>query len=346
MLLEAYEPGATTAEIDALFAQLRDGLVPLVERLTARLSGRPLSTAALCGDFPIDAQRQFNRAVAERMGFDFTRGRIDEAVHPFTMTIGHDVRLTTRYDAHDLRYSLYSTIHETGHGLYEQGLDAAAYGTPIGQSCSLGIHESQSRLWENQIGRSAPFWRGLLPLARSVFPAMADVSLDSVLLAVNDARPSLIRTEADEITYNLHIILRFELERALLDGSLAVADLPAAWREKMRHYLGIVPPTDRDGVLQDVHWASGAIGYFPTYALGNIYAAQLLRAAEAAIGPLDATLAAGDCRPLLQWLRQCIHRLGQTHRAPALIEAATGYAPTPAPLLAHLEHKLAFLESI
>ena len=175
---------------------------------------------------------------------------------------------------------------------------------------------------------------------------MADVSLDSVLLAVNDARPSLIRTEADEITYNLHIILRFELERALLDGSLAVADLPAAWREKMRHYLGIVPPTDRDGVLQDVHWASGAIGYFPTYALGNIYAAQLLRAAEAAIGPLDAALAAGDCRPLLQWLRQSIHRLGQTYRAPALIEAATGHAPTPAPLLAHLEHKLAFLESI
>jgi carboxypeptidase Taq len=342
VLLEGYEPGMSVGQIEPIFRELRDGLLPLVERLPARMA----STSALRGDFPIEAQRQFNRSVAERLGFNFNSGRLDEAAHPFSTSIGEDVRITTRYDPHDLRYALYSTIHETGHGLYEQGLDAAARGTPRGESCSLGVHESQSRLWENQVGRSQGFWTYLLPLARQFFPALADTSLTAVLLAVNEASPSLIRTESDEITYNLHIILRFELERALVDGSLHVADLRAAWHAKMRHYLGIVPETDRDGVLQDVHWAGGAIGYFPTYTLGNIYAAQLTRAAEAALGPLDALLAAGDLGALLGWLRQHVHHLGQTYRAPELIRRATGEPASPQPLLDHLARKLTLLESI
>jgi carboxypeptidase Taq len=336
----------SVAELEPLFAQVRDGLLPLVQRLRARLASRPLPTTVLCGDFPVDAQRQFNRVVAEKIGFDFDIGRIDEAAHPFTMTIGDDVRLTTRYDTRDLRYALFSTLHEAGHGLYEQGLDRRAWGLPRGQSCSLGVHESQSRLWENRVGRAPGFWRHVLPTARTFFPSLSDASLEAILIAVNSARPSLIRTEADEITYNLHIIVRFELERALVEGSIRVADLPHLWRERMGAYLGVVPETDREGVLQDVHWASGAIGYFPTYTLGNLYAAQIAGAAEAALGPLDALLAAGDFGVLLAWLRSHIHRQGQCWRAPLLIEHATGQPPSPQPLIEYLASKVAFLESV
>ena len=346
VLLEGYESGATSADLETIFGELRQGLLPLVDRLRGRLDTRPLEASALRGHFPVDAQLRFNRLVSERLGFDFRRGRLDEAVHPFTMSIGPDVRLTTRYDEHDLSYALYSTIHETGHGLYEQGLDPEAWGTPRGLSCSLGIHESQSRLWENQVGRSEAFWRHLLPTAAACFPALADTSLKSVLATVNAARPSLIRTEADEITYNLHIILRFELEEALVDGSLDVGALPEAWCDKMRHYLGVAPCTDREGVLQDVHWASGAIGYFPTYALGNIYAAQLMRAAEADLGGLDAAFAAGDFQLLLGWLRDHVHRLGQRNRPAALIAAATGQPPSCRPLLEHLDRKLSVIEEL
>jgi carboxypeptidase Taq len=344
VLLEGYEPGMTSAALDTMFAELHAGLLPLMDRLRARCTVRPLTTDALRGHFPIEAQRRFSHTVAQRLGFDFNKGRLDEAVHPSTTSIGDDVRLTTRYDESDLRYAFFSTIHETGHGLYEQGLDPAARGTPRGEACSLGVHESQSRLWENQVGRSAAFWSYLLPMASEYFPSLRQQSLESVLLAVNEAQPSLIRTEADEISYNLHILLRFELERALVDGSLVVRDLPAAWREKMRSSLGVSPVNDRDGVLQDVHWASGAIGYFPTYTLGNVYAAQLLHAAEADLGTLDTLLAAGEFPALLGWLQQHVHRLGQTYRAPQLIELATGQPPSPAPLLAHLARKVAWLE--
>ena len=345
VLLEGYEPGASAGMIESLFGELRQALLPLVNRLRARLAARALPAGALCGDFPLDAQRRFNQRVAAALGFDFSRGRLDEAVHPFTTGIGDDVRITTRYDERDLRYSLYSTLHESGHALYEQGLDREAWGTPRGASCSFGIHESQSRLWENQIGRSEAFWKHLLPKACEVFPGLAAESLDAVVLAANEARPSLIRTEADEITYNLHIILRFEIERALLAGDVDVGALPQVWREKMREYLGLSPDTDREGVLQDVHWASGAFGYFPTYALGNIYAAQLLRAAQADIGSIEALVSAGEFHMLLRWLRQHVHRLGQTYRPAELIRAVTGEPPTPRPLFEHLEGRLAFIES-
>jgi carboxypeptidase Taq len=346
VLLEGYEPGASGAMIESLFRELRQGLLPLVDRLRARVAARPLPVGALCGDFPVAGQRRFNRLVAACLGFDFNRGRLDQTAHPFTTTIGDEVRITTRYDARDLRYSLYSTIHETGHALYEQGLDPNAWGTPRGASCSFGIHESQSRLWENQIGRSEAFWKRFLPQARELFPALAAVSVDAAALAANEARPSLIRTEADEITYNLHVILRFELERALLAGSIEVGALPQAWREKMLEYLGVSPDTDREGVLQDVHWFGGAIGYFPSYALGNIYAAQLLRTAEAEIGSVDALVSAGEFHILLDWLRQHVHRFGQTYRATELIRVATGAPPTPRALFEHLQRKLAFLEAV
>jgi carboxypeptidase Taq len=346
VLLEDYEPGASVAAIEPIFTTLRDGLLPLTDRLKGLPGPRPGATSVLCGDFPLAAQRRFNHMVSERLGFDFNRGRLDEAAHPFSTSIGGDVRLTTRYAEHDLTYALYSTLHETGHGLYEQGLDPSAWGTPRGQSCSLGIHESQSRLWENFVGRTEAFWSFVLPIAQAMFPALAGASLPLVVSAVNVARPSLIRTEADEITYNLHIIMRFELERALVEGSLQVAALPEVWRQMMQEYIGIVPDTDSDGVLQDIHWASGAFGYFPTYALGNIYAAQLMRAAEADVGSLEAAFSAGEFGVLLRWLRDHVHRLGRTYRAGELITAATGKAPTCQPLLQHLAHKLAFLESI
>jgi len=345
VLLEEYEPGASTAEIAVVFEDLTAGLRPLIERLQARLRARPLDVSALRGSFPIDAQRSFNRKVAEHLGFDLRRGRLDEAAHPFSTSIGNDQRITTRYAEGDLRYALFSTIHEIGHALYEQGLDPARLGTPCGESCSLGIHESQSRLWENIVGRSAAFWRFLWPLAQKHFPSLEGRRLEQVVVAVNEAGPSLIRTESDELTYNLHIILRFNLERALIEDTLAVQDLPEAWRAQMQEMLGVVPGNDRDGVLQDVHWPSGAIGYFPTYALGNIYAAQIYEAAQREHGDLDAALAAGDFVPLLDWLRTRIHRHGQRYRAPELVRRATGTSATSAPLLAHLQRKLEYLES-
>jgi carboxypeptidase Taq len=338
VLLEGYEPGMTVGAIEAAFTELRTHLQPLVAGLPAAGDGCG-AKSALEGSFPIDRQREFNHGVAAAIGFDFSRGRLDVAAHPFTMTIGDDVRLTTRFDAGDLRYSLYSTIHEAGHGLYEQGLDPAARGLPRGQACSLGVHESQSRFWENIVGRSRAFWQYLLPRARATFPGMREVALDAVVRSANQARRSLIRTEADEITYNLHIILRFELERALVAGTLPVAELPQAWRDGMQKYFAVAPANDRDGVLQDVHWAGGAIGYFPTYTLGNIYAAELAAAVDRDLGPLEELLARGDFAAVLGWLRTNVHRLGQTHRGRKLIEVAVGHTPDARALTAHLIRK-------
>ena len=345
VLLEEFEPSATTSGLENVLGQLRQGLMPLVERLRHLVDRGEHQSRALHGDFPIETQRRFNLMVAVALGFDLRKGRLDEAAHPFSTSLGDDQRITTRYDATSLTYALYSTIHETGHALYEQGLDRQAWGLPRGQSCSLGIHESQSRLWENLVGRSEAFWHYLLPLAKEHFPSLKSAQVDDVLRVVNDARPSLIRTESDEITYNMHIILRFEIERALIDGTLVVADLPEVWEEKMEEYLGVVPDNDRVGVLQDVHWASGAIGYFPTYSLGNIYAAQMLEAAEADVGPLGPQIERGDFRPLLGWLRQNVHRRGQSLRPEALVTAATGRPPSPKALLEHLGRRLAILES-
>jgi carboxypeptidase Taq len=259
----------------------------------------------------------------------------------------HDCRITTRYDANHFNAAFFGILHEAGHGIYEQGLREDQYGLPLGMAVSLGIHESQSRLWENMVGRSRSFWEHFFSKAQARFPqALGDVSLDDFCFAINDVRPSLIRVEADEATYNLHILIRFELERALLDGDLAVADLPGAWNERYQKDLGIAPPGDAQGVLQDIHWSAGLIGYFPTYALGNLYAAQFFAQADAELGGLDRQFARGEFQPLRQWLREKIHQQGQRHTAAELVEQVTGRPLSPQPLMAHLRAKLGPLYGI
>jgi carboxypeptidase Taq len=357
-LLDDYEPGARSADLAVLFDALRRELTPLVAtiveaaaRKSATGRGAPESSGAgaiLKRSYPCDRQRIFGEAVAAAVGFDFRRGRLDVTAHPFCTGIGPgDCRITTRFDEHEFSDAFFGILHEVGHGLYEQGLDEAHHGTPMGEAVSLGVHESQSRLWENLVGRGRAFWSYWLPMARRIFHgALADVSLEQFHAAVNHVAPSLIRVRADEATYNLHIIVRFELERDLLFGDLAVGDLPAAWGEKYREYLGISPPSDAEGCLQDIHWSAGLVGYFPTYTLGNVYAAQLFAAAEAQLGGLDGAFARGDFAGLLGWLREKIHRRGQLYRAADLVERVTGARPDHRPLIDGLRRKYAELHGI
>ncbi|MCA9270205.1 MAG: carboxypeptidase M32, partial [Planctomycetales bacterium] len=268
-LLDDYEPGETTANVARTLEELRQALVPLVAAIVD--SGRRPNRALLTQHFAAGPQEALGKTAAQWIGFDFQRGRLDETHHPFCGGAGpHDVRITTRYHEDFFSSSFYSILHEAGHGIYEQGLRPEWFGLPPGGAVSLGIHESQSRMWENLVGRSSAFWQFFLPAAQEHFPAaLGGASLDDVYFAVNDVQPSLIRVEADEATYNLHIIIRFELEQALIAGDLPVADLPGAWREKYEASLGVASPTDADGALQDVHWSAALFGYFPTYSLGN-----------------------------------------------------------------------------
>jgi carboxypeptidase Taq len=340
-LLDEFEPGAKTREVAGVLAGLREQLVPLVAAIAA--SPRRPNLAPLKRRFPIDAQEKFGKQAVEAIGYDFSAGRIDVTDHPFCTTLGpRDIRLTTRYDEHFLPGAFFSTLHEAGHGMYEQGLPANRFGLPTGQAVSLGIHESQSRMWENVVGRSRAFWEYFFPQAQAAFgQSLRDMRLDDFYFAINDVRPSLIRTESDEATYNLHILVRFELEQALLLDELPVADLPAAWREKYRHYLGIEPPNDTDGVLQDVHWSSGAIGYFPTYTLGNLYAAQLFEQASSELGDLPAMFRRGEFLPLRDWLRKTIHSQGRRYGAAELARRVTGVPLSHDALMRHLRGKFA-----
>ena len=339
-LLDAYEPGDTSADIARVFEQLRGPLVDLIRRVGE--SRRPAPPVEIMQrTFPAAAQEAFAKEAAARIGFDFDAGRLDVSVHPFCSELGpHDVRITTRYDEHQFNDAFFGVLHETGHGLYDMGLPAEHYGTPLGSFVSMGIHESQSRMWENLVGRSRAFWSFFLPKARETFSeALGGVSDDDWYRAINDIRPSLIRVEADEATYNLHILLRFEMEQAMMSGDLGVADLPAAWNERMKSYLGLTPPDAATGVLQDIHWAFGGIGYFPTYTLGNLYAAQFFEQARKDLGDLDAQFARGEFRPLLDWLRQNIHRHGQRYKARELVRRVTGKDLTAQPLLDYLNGK-------
>jgi len=339
-LLDEYEPEARTAEVAEVLAGLRAELVPLVAEI--RQSGREPDRSILTRRFPVAGQEAFGVEAARTIGFDFDRGRLDVTAHPFCAALGpQDCRITTRYEERYLSGALFGILHEAGHGIYDQKLPAEWFGLPLGWAVSHGIHESQSRMWENFVGRSRAFWEHFFPRAQEQFPdALGDVSLDRFYFAVNDVRPSLIRVEADEATYNLHILVRFELEQALLAGDLPVAELPGAWNEKYREYLGIEPDTDAEGVLQDVHWSGGSIGYFPTYSLGNLYAAQFFAAADAELGGLAEPLARGDFRPLRDWLREKIHRHGQRYSAAELVRRVTGRPLEPGPLLDHLRAKL------
>jgi len=325
--------------VRTMFAGVRGPLVELVRKIVD--AGRKPPIEILERKYPAAGQEKLSREASAAIGFDYEAGRLDVSLHPFCSGIGPgDTRMTTRYDENYFGDAFFGVLHETGHGLYDQGLDRTHFGTPRGDAVSLGIHESQSRMWENLVGRSRAFWKFFLPKARAVFgDTLKDVSDDDWYFAINDVRPSLIRTESDETTYNLHVLLRFELEEAMLRRDLSAADLPGAWTEKMNYYLGITPPDDAKGCLQDIHWSGGAIGYFPTYTLGNLYAAQFFEKARQDLGDLDAQFAAGNFKPLLDWLRTNVHRPGKAYRPRELVKRVTGKEPSAEALLRHLGKK-------
>jgi carboxypeptidase Taq len=340
-LLDDFEPGVRTADIVETFADLRARLAPLISDIAA--SGTVPDDRVNRIEIPVARQEAFNRRVAARIGFDFDAGRLDTSTHPFCQGVGPgDTRLTTRYKADGVFDALSSTLHEAGHGMYEQRLPKAEkLGEPLSEAVSLGIHESQSRLWENFVGRSLPFWEWALPEAKKEFGALLDsVEVDEVFGAMNLVKPNLIRVDSDEATYNLHIMMRFDLERAMLSGDLPIADLPGAWNDRIRADLGIQVPDDRRGCLQDVHWSMGAIGYFPTYTLGNLYAAQLWSTIRDQIGDLDARVSRGEFGELLSWLSREIHQYGRRYTAPELCQRVTGTALTAEPFMSYLEGKL------
>jgi carboxypeptidase Taq len=339
-LLDDYEEGMTSAEVDALFAELRAALVPLIAAIGERADA--VDDGCLHGDFPTERQRELVGGVLRQLGWAADGWRIDEAAHPFATSFGQgDVRLTTRYDRAYVGTGLYGAIHEFGHGLYESQVDAALARGPLAEGVSLAVHESQSRLWENVIARGRPFAGWLHGRLAAAFPErLAGVDADGFYRAVNRVQPSLIRVEADEATYGLHIILRFEIERAMIAGTVELADLPEAWNARMQEYLGVDVPDDAQGVLQDVHWAGGDIGYFATYALGNLIAAQLWERAQADLPGLDDALAAGDGSPLRDWLREHVHRWGRRLPPRELIARATGTPIRVEPFAAYLRAKL------
>lgn len=323
-LLDVYEPGMKTAETAMILNDLKDFLIPFVREI--RNSKVKIDPKVIRGNYPRAGQDKIGRLMAERIGFDYEAGRIDESTHPFTTNFhAEDVRFTVRYDLADPRQALFSYLHEGGHALYEQGLQAEHFGTPLGESISLGIHESQSRLWENIIGRSREFWKYFYPKLQKEFPeTLGTVSLENYYQVINQVKPSLIRVDADEVTYSLHIIVRFEIERELLNGAIRIADLPKIWKQKMGEYLGIEVPNDKLGVLQDVHWAGGLFGYFPTYALGNLYASQFYESAKKGVSGLAGKISRGNLLPLREWLRRNIHIHGKFYSAGGLIREVTG----------------------
>tara|TARA_B100001057_G_scaffold148747_2_gene148670 strand:+ start:485 stop:1933 length:1449 start_codon:yes stop_codon:yes gene_type:complete len=336
-LLCEYERGAKTREIAALFESIDTELAEIAAAAVEKSSVIPADF--LHGPAPIEAQQTLNREIAESLGFDFAQGRIDTTAHPFCTTLGPaDVRLTTRYENNDFSSSLFGVMHETGHGLYEQGLPASHFHLPSGQAVSLGVHESQSRLWENHVGRSRPFWEKWYPRAQELFDHLSEISLDEFLPAVNRAAYSPVRVEADEATYDLHILLRFKLERALLAGALEVADVPAAWNDEFEKLFGFRPTTDSEGCLQDIHWSMGGLGYFATYSLGNINSAQLFEAAMKDESTSSAFIK-GDFLPLLGWMQKNIHKHGSNLFPQDLMEQATGSKTDPKPYLQHLRSR-------
>ena len=335
-LLDEYEPGASSADVAAVFDALRQEVVPLLDAIKG--ARNVPNRALLSQHFPAAQQAMLGREAAAAIGFDFRKGRLDVTTHPFCSGFGPgDCRLTTRYDESFFSSAFFGTLHESGHGMYEQGLREDAFGTPLGCSVSLGIHESQSRMWENLVGRSRAFWQHFYPRAQQLFPdALSSSSLDDFHFAINAVSPSFIRVEADEVTYNLHIMLRFDLERDLISGKLKPNDVPEAWNSRFTSDFGITPANDTEGCLQDIHWSAGLLGYFPTYALGNMYASQFYAAAEAELGDLQQMFAKGEFMPLLDWLREHIHHHGQRFTASRLVEVVTGMSLSNKPLMQQL----------
>jgi carboxypeptidase Taq len=338
-LLDEYEPGLTARKVEELFTPVRNVSTTLLQRIQE--SGNTIDASCLEGSFPSQKQLELCDKALRNMGYDFTYGQVAQSAHPFTTSFGspYDVRLTVRLSEQFLQMSLMAALHEGGHALYEQGVAPALVRTPLAGGTSLGIHESQSRLWENALGRSEPYWQGQYNIVRETFPEQfANVDVTTFVRALNRVQPSLIRVEADEVTYNLHIIIRFELEKALVNGEISVESLPALWNAKYRAYLGIEPPNDSDGVLQDMHW-SGGFGYFPTYTLGNLYGAQIFRKLHSEFPDFDARLAKGDTAFVLNWLRERLYTFGGIYLPEELITRVTGEAPDPSYFVQYLTNK-------
>ncbi len=339
-LLDTYEPGMTTSEIERIFGDLKTFLVPFLARIQKVSNNKLPHVIAKSAHFPIEKQIELSKQVAESMGYDLDAGRIDVSAHPFTTSFHpNDVRITTRYNPKDVLESIFPTMHEGGHALYEQGLPHEHFGTPLADATSLGIHESQSRLWENMVGKSLSFWKHWYPKLQKEFPGVFTAPLADFYASVNIVKPTLIRVEADEVTYNLHIIIRFELEKALIEGTIAVKDLPKLWSERYKEYLGITPKSDKEGVLQDVHWSTGYIGYFPTYTLGNLYSAQFWNTAKKQIPDLPKKIGKGDLKTLREWLRKHIHQHGKSYSAEDLALKITGEKLNPDYFSRYLEEK-------
>ncbi len=341
-LLEGYEPGMRVARLEPLFARLTGWLAPLVERLA---SAPPPHDPFTGGHFDDEAQWALSLELLDSMGFDRQSGRLDESIHPFTLSPDPgDVRLTTHVHEELPLSSIFSTLHEGGHGLFEQGLPSAHRRDPLGMVISMGLHESQSRLWENQVGRSLPFWRGFAPRMATRFPQLAGLSAEALHRAANRVARTPVRVEADEVTYNLHVALRFELELGMLRGDLRVHDIPGAWNDGLQRLLGLAPVSDAQGALQDIHWAWGDLGYFPTYTLGNLYAAQLFAAAQRDLSGLDGDLAAGRFLGLRDWLREKVHRHGRALPAEEIVRRATGRGLDDEAFRAYLDAKYRALD--
>lgn len=337
-LMNEYEKGATVAEVDALFK----GLQPELSKLLAQVQSHPQVTADfLHQHFDKTAQWDFGMELLRRMQFDFEAGRQDISEHPFTTSFNtNDVRVTTRIDEQDFTNMTFSCLHEGGHALYEQGLPADQYGLPLGEYCSLSIHESQSRLWENCVGRGLAYWQHNYPLAQASFPQqLGKVSVEAFYKAINRVEPSLIRTEADELTYHFHVMIRYELEKQLIAGQMQAKDIPAYWNEQYKNYLGVTVPDDKRGCLQDVHWSHGSFGYFATYSLGSLYAAQLYAAFAGQQASVEKDIAAGNTAPLLHWLQQQIHRHGRYYTSAELCRQATGQVLDPAYFISYATKK-------
>jgi carboxypeptidase Taq len=334
-LLDNYEPGLKTAEVQTIFNALRPQQVDLLQAI-AEKTGPDNSFLSI--DYPEKTQLDFGKEVIARFGFDWQRGRQDLSVHPFTSAFNTgDVRITTRVNPQQLKTAIFGSMHEAGHAMYEQGIDPSLERTPLAGGVSMAIHESQSRLWENLVGRSRPFWSYFYPRLQQLFPGqLGNISLDTFYRGINRVEPGLIRVEADEATYNLHIMLRLELEIALIESSLDVKNLPEAWNSRMKNYLGLTPPDHARGVLQDVHWSLGSFGYFSTYALGNLVSVQIWEAIHKDLPTLGKSISAGDFRPLLDWLREKIHRHGSKFEPKDLIRRVTGTEITPEPYLRYL----------
>lgn len=338
-LMDDYEPNTTSKQVEKVFTALRADLVPVLEKIMGGSRKSPVEIVER--KYPTASQQAFSELAAKAIGYNFASGRLDVTTHPFCTQIGPgDVRITTRYNENRFNDAFFGVLHEAGHGIYEQNLKTEEFGLPTGEACSLGIHESQSRMWENFVGRSLAFWQHFFPEARKAFPeALGKVSVDDFYFAVNDVRPSFIRVEADEITYNLHIMLRFEMELALIRGDLKAADAPAAWNEKFKHFFGLDVKNNAEGCLQDVHWSAGLFGYFPTYALGNLYAAQFFAQADKDLGGLNAQFRRGAFEPLRKWLTEKIHVHGRRYPSPELVQRVTGKPLSAEPLIKYLKEK-------